>query len=195
MYTGITETTGEITAVESAGEGRRLEITADVFDDIEEGDSICVSGVCLTAETVGDGSITCFAAEETLDRSWFSDIAEGDLVNLERPLQPNDGMGGHIVEGHVEASAEIVAIEDLDEGWNFTVAKPAALDNYIVEKGYITLEGMSLTVTDVDADRFSVTIIPETYDRSNLSQKNVGDEVNLETDVVARYVEGMIEDA
>ncbi|QLG49957.1 riboflavin synthase [Natrinema halophilum] len=193
MYTGIAETSGEVTAVESAGEGRRIQIRADIFDDIEAGDSICVSGVCLTAETVTDGAISCFAAAETLERSWFSDLESGDHVNLERPLQPDDRMGGHIVEGHVEASGEILDISELEEGWDFVISKPSGLDSYIVEKGYITIEGMSLTVTDVDADRFSVTIIPETHNRSNLSEKDEGDNVNLETDVVARYVEGMVQ--
>ena len=101
-------------------------------------------------------------------------------------------MGGHVVEGHVETSVEIRAFEALEEGWNLTLEKPAELDRYVVEKGYAAVEGMSLTVTDVDDDTFSVTIIPETYDISNLSTKEVGDEVNVETDVVARYVENVV---
>lgn len=194
MYTGIVETTGEVTDVNEAGEGKRLVLEAeDVFDGLEVGDSISVSGVCLTAEEVGDGEIECFAAEETVERSWFSDVSEGDLVNLERPLRPDDRMGGHIVEGHVEASAEIREFEELEEGWNLTLEKPEDLEQYVVEKGYATIEGMSLTVTDVSDETFSVTIIPETYEISNLSNKAVGDEVNVETDVVARYVESITE--
>ena len=196
MYTGIVEDTGTVTDVSAAGEGLRLVLGArDVLDDLGVGDSISVSGVCLTAEEVGDGEIECFTAEETIERSWFSDVSEGDEVNLERPLQPNDRMGGHIVEGHVETSVEIRDFEELEEGWNLTLEKPEGLEQYVVEKGYATIEGMSLTVTDVSDETFSVTIIPETYSISNLSEKEVGDEVNLETDVVARYVESITESA
>ncbi|MFA9504250.1 riboflavin synthase [Natrinema sp. H-ect1] len=193
MYTGIAETTGKVAEVTDAGEGRRLVISADgVFDDLSVGDSISISGVCLTVEEVGGGEIECFAAEETLERSWFSELAAGQSVTLERPLQPSDRMGGHIVEGHVEDTAEILDIEELDEGWNLTLKKPADLSQYIVEKGYITIEGMSLTVTGVEDDSFSVTIIPETWNISNLSEKSTGDHVNIETDVVARYVENIV---
>lgn len=194
MYTGIVETAGTVADVSDAGEGLRLVLEAeDVFEGLEVGDSISVSGVCLTAEEVRDGKIECFAAEETIERSWFDDVSEGDLVNLERPLRPDDRMGGHMVEGHIETSVAIREFEELEEGWNLTLDKPTDVAQYVVEKGYITLEGMSLTVTDVSDETFSVTIIPETYSISNLSSKEVGDEVNIETDVVARYVESITE--
>lgn len=190
MYTGIVEETAEITSVRQSGEGKELTIHSTWgAQELSRGDSISVSGVCLTAEELTDSEFRCFAAEETLERSWLSGAKEGDLVNLELPLKPEDRMGGHIVEGHVEATATILDIESLEEGWNFTVQRPESIDQYIVEKGYVGFEGMSLTVTETTRETFSVTIIPETWERSNLDAKDEGDEVNVETDIVARYIE------
>lgn len=190
MFTGLVEETGEIVSTEDSGEGKRIELSADtVFEDAEVGDSISVSGACLTVEEFTDEGVEIFLAEETLERSWFSEISEGDEVNLERSLTPEDRMGGHYVQGHVDSTAEILEIEELEEGWNFTFSLPGNISRYIVEKGFVAVEGISLTVAGIDGDSFSVTIIPETWKKTNLSERGEGDKVNIEADVMAKYAE------
>jgi riboflavin synthase len=194
MFTGLVEETGQVTNVEDAGEGKRVIIEADkVLEDISEGDSIDVSGACLTVEEFNEGSFSLFLAEETLDRTWFSSIREGDTVNLERSLTPQDRMGGHYVQGHVDDYSEIRSIEDLEEGWNFEFELTEKVSDHVVEKGFIAVEGISLTVTEVDEESFSVTIIPETWKKTNLSEKNERDQVNLEADIMAKYAEKAVQ--
>lgn len=193
MFTGLVEETGTVAEIESAGSGKRVTITADtVYGDADVGDSISVCGVCLTVEALEDDRAEFFVANETFERTWFSRVDVGTQVNLERCLTPTDRMGGHIVQGHVDATTEIRAIEELESEWQFTFEKPAELSEYVVEKGFIAIEGMSLTITHLDDETFSVMIIPETYNVSNLSEKAVGDRVNLEVDVVAKYVESVV---
>lgn len=190
MFTGLVEETGSIESISSAGEGKRVEISADkVFEDVEIGDSIDVSGACLTVEEFTQKGVQIFLAEETLDRTWFSDLEEGDEVNLERSLTPEDRMGGHYVQGHVDEVSEILEIEELEEGWNIRFSTPEELGKYIVEKGFIAIDGISLTITEVDEGGFSVTIIPESWRKTNLSQLEEGDGVNIEVDVMAKYAE------
>lgn len=190
MFTGLVEETGKVVSVEEAGEGKRIEIEAQqVFEDAEIGDSINVSGACLTIEGFTERGVKIFLAEETLEKTWFSNIRKGNKVNLERSLTPNDRMGGHYVQGHVDATTEIVEIEELEEGWNFYFSLPAELEQYIVGKGFIAVEGISLTVAGIDEEKFSITIIPETWKKTNLSGKKEGDRVNLEIDVMAKYAE------
>lgn len=194
MFTGLVEETGEITETEKAGEGLRITLKADkVFEDASEGDSINVSGACLTLEKIEGSEARIFLAEETLDRTWFSDLEAGDTVNLERSLTPQDRMGGHYVQGHVDTVAEIKEVEELEEGWNFSFGKPEALESYVVEKSFISVDGISLTVTSVSEDSFSVTIIPETWKKTNLSDKNSGDQINIEGDIMAKFVEKNLE--
>lgn len=189
MFTGLVEETGSIEDKSDAGEGKRIEITADrVFEDAGVGDSINVSGACLTVEEFTENGVQIFLAEETLERTWFSGLEEGDEVNLERSLTPDDRMGGHYVQGHVDAVSGIKDIEELEEGWNFTFSTPEEVEEYIVEKGFIAVEGISLTVTEVE-DGFSVTVIPETWKKTNLSELEEGDRVNVEADVMAKYAE------
>lgn len=190
MFTGLVEETGSTEAISDAGEGKRIEISAaKVFEDVEIGDSINVSGACLTVEEFTEDGVKIFLAEETLDRTWFSDLEEGDELNLERSLTPNDRMGGHYVQGHVDSVSEVLEIEELEEGWNFTFSTPENIEEYIVEKGFIAIDGISLTVTEVDDRSFSVTIIPESWNKTNLSGLSEGDEVNIEADVMAKYAE------
>lgn len=190
MFTGLVEETGTVEKIKDAGEGGRIEISAEeVFEDAEIGDSINVSGACLTVEEFTEAGVKIFLAEETLDRTWFSELEEGDEVNLERSLTPNDRMGGHYVQGHVDSVSEILEIEELEEGWNFTFSIPENAEEYIVEKGFIAIDGVSLTVTEVDEESFSVTIIPESWNKTNLSQVSEGDQVNIEADVMAKYAE------
>ena len=190
MFTGLVEETGSIETISGAGEGKRIEISADtVFEDAEIGDSINVSGACLTVEEFTENGVQIFLAEETLDRTWFSELEEGDKVNLERSLTPEDRMGGHYVQGHVDAVSKIREVEELEEGWNFTFSMPESIEKYIVEKGFITIDGISLTVTEVGQESFSVTIIPESWQKTNLSGLSEGDGVNIEADVMAKYAE------
>ncbi|MFB6242219.1 MAG: riboflavin synthase [Candidatus Nanosalina sp.] len=191
MFTGIIEDTAEVSSIEDAGEGKRMVLQgSEAVEETLPGGSVSVSGACLTVESSGDEPVF-FLAEETLEKTWFDRLEEGDLLNIERPLTPEDRMGGHVVQGHVEAAVEVTDIDELEKGWNLSFEKPETLDPYIVEKGFIAVEGISLTVTEVAETRFSVTVIPETWEATSLSEVEEGDRVNLETDVMARYMEKM----
>ena len=195
MFTGIVEATGEVRAVEDTADGRRLRIGTE-FADLSHGQSISVSGACLTVEEHVPGEwFSVFLAEETIDRTFFEDVAEGDGVNLERAMPADGRFDGHIVQGHVDATATIEEIERVggeDGDWRFTFSLPADIERYVVEKGSITVDGISLTVAERRDDEFDVAIIPTTYDVTTLSNKSVGDRVHLEVDVVAKYVERMV---
>jgi riboflavin synthase len=194
MFTGIIEEKVQVKEVEDAGEGLRISVTRpDTLEEVSEGESISVSGTCLTVEEFQGDALKFFLAEETLEKTWFSEISEEDLLNFERAMTPEDRMGGHIVQGHVETTAEVLEVEELEEGWNFTFGKPQELENLLVEKGFVAVEGISLTVTEVAEDSFSVTVIPETWERTNLSGKTEGDSVNLEPDMMAKYVQKNME--
>jgi riboflavin synthase len=195
MFTGIVEATGEIRAVEDTEDGRRLRIGTD-FSDLSHGQSISVSGVCLTVEEHEDGEwFSVFLAEETISRTYFGAVSEGDLVNLERAMPADGRFDGHIVQGHVDGTATVEGIEQVggDDGdWRFTFSLPTDVERYVVEKGSITVDGTSLTVADRDEETMAIAIIPTTYDVTTLSEKDVGDPVHLEVDVVAKYVEQML---
>ncbi|WP_254273236.1 riboflavin synthase [Haloarcula marina] len=189
MFTGIVEATGEVQAVVDDEGGRRVRVGAP-FEGLAHGQSISVSGACLTVEDFADGEwFEVFLARETLARTYFDDLSEGDGVNLERAMPADGRFDGHIVQGHVDATAEVVGIEREGEDWTFTFSLPDAQRDYLVEKGSITVDGISLTVAARDEDGFDVAIIPTTYEETTLSAKSVGDPVHLEVDVVAKYVE------
>jgi len=189
MFTGIVEATGEVQAVIDDEGGRRMRIGAP-FEELDQGQSISVSGVCLTVEKSADGEwFEVFLARETLARTFFDDLDGGDQVNLERAMPADGRFDGHIVQGHVDTTAEIVGIEQEGEDWTFTFSLPEAHRDYLVEKGSITVDGISLTIADRRPDEFDVAIIPTTYAETTLSEKSVGDPVHLEVDVVAKYVE------
>ena len=192
MFTGIVEETGEIVDVTRSDEGRRLRI-ATSFDGLSQGASISVSGACLTVEAFGDGWFSVFLATETLDRTYLGDLAVGDQVNLERAMAADDRFDGHVVQGHVDGTAEVVGGQRIGDDWQFTFSLPDALAGYVVEKGSIAVDGISLTVAALDGEQFAVAIIPETYDVTTLSEKSPGDPVHLEVDVVAKYVESLVE--
>ena len=184
----------QVKDVEDAGEGKRVSVERPEFlENISEGESISVSGTCLTVESFHDNIVKFFLAAETLEKTWFPEISEGSQLNIEKSLKPEDRMGGHIVQGHVETTAKILEIEELEEGWNFKFEKPAGLENLLVHKGFIAVEGISLTVTEIGEKSFSVTVIPETRERTNFSEKNEGDPVNLEPDMMAKYVQKNLE--
>lgn len=185
MFTGIVEELGTV----QSRVGGRLRIGArTVLDDVSTGASIAVNGVCLTVVAFGDDWWEADVVEETYARSALGSLEPGDPVNLERPVQVSDRLGGHIVQGHVDAVGVIAeAAPDL------RVTIPDDLLRYVVEKGSITIDGVSLTVAAVHADGFSIAVIPHTAEVTTLGHKTVGDEVNIELDVIAKYVESLLD--
>ncbi|MCP2328592.1 riboflavin synthase [Hamadaea flava] len=193
MFTGIVEELGEVVELTWKGEGARLAIKGPVVtSDAGHGDSIAVNGVCLTVvENLGD-VFTTEVMKESFDRSALGGLQVGDRVNLERAVKVSDRLGGHIVQGHVDGVATITerVPGDLWEIVRFTL--PEDLSRYLVEKGSITVDGISLTVTEISEDAFAVSLIPTTLEVTTLGRKGVGDQVNLEVDVIAKYVEKMV---
>ncbi|GLZ03565.1 riboflavin synthase subunit alpha [Actinomadura sp. NBRC 104412] len=193
MFTGIVEELGEIVAIESAGDSARLTVRGPlVTQDAVHGASIAVNGVCLTVVEVKDGTFTADVIKETLAKSSLGALEPGSRVNLERPVRLQDRLGGHLVQGHVDGVGTILSREP-GERWDVvTISLPAELSRYLVDKGSITVDGISLTVVEAGADRFSVALIPTTLALTTLGHKTTGDPVNLEVDVVAKYVERML---
>jgi riboflavin synthase len=194
MFTGIVEGTGEIASVEANEEGRRLRIRTDLdFEDLHQGQSISVSGVCLTVEAFDDGWFEVFLAAETVEKTYLGDLGVDDVVNIERAMPADGRFDGHLVQGHVDGTTRVEAIERVGDDWRFTFSLPADHTQYVVSKGSVTLDGISLTVAERRAEEFDVAIIPTTYDVTTLASKSVGDRVHLEVDVVAKYVERMLD--
>jgi riboflavin synthase len=194
MFTGIVEETGEVVSVEDSDAGRRLRV-ATTFTDLQAGQSISVDGACLTVEEYDPGEwFSVFLASETVTRTHFEAVAEGDRVNLELAMPADDRFDGHVVQGHVDDTTEIVDVERIGEDWAYTFALPPGLAQYVVEKGSIALDGISLTVARLDdeAGTFSVAIVPTTYHETTLSERGPGDDVHVEVDVFAKYVERML---
>lgn len=194
MFTGIIEELGTVEAIEPRSTGSRLRIRAPlVCSDTKEGDSICVSGVCLTAVALRPGSFGADVSPETLTRTSLKLAKVGAAVNLERALLPTTRLGGHIVQGHVDGVGEIVSIDLLgDDNWLLKVRAPKELDRYLAFKGSVAIDGISLTVAAIENCEISVAVIPHTYAHTTLTQRKPGDPVNLETDVLAKYVEKML---
>jgi riboflavin synthase len=189
MFTGIIEELGTVTAC-----GTRLVVNCTtVLEDAHEGSSIAVNGVCLTALDLKRDSFAADLAPETLARTNLGDLRAGSRVNLERPVTPATRLSGHIVQGHVDATGELIALEELRDGnWWLKVRVPQALDRYLVHKGSIAIDGISLTVATLDADLLGVTIIPHTYVSTTLGSRRAGERVNLEVDVLAKHVEKLL---
>ena len=194
MFTGIVVETGTVAELAPTEGGRRLRLRADVvMDGLALGDSVAVNGVCLTVTGLGDDAFAVEAVPETLARSNLGDLAVGSLANLERPLRADGRFDGHIVQGHVDAVGTIVGIEAEGDSRRLRVEADTDLLRYVVEKGSITVDGVSLTVTAADADAFEFVLIPHTLDVTVFGQRQVGDRVNLEVDVLAKYVERILE--
>ncbi|RDG35199.1 riboflavin synthase [Streptomyces corynorhini] len=193
MFTGIIEELGEVTAVENLGDASRFRLRGPlVTEGAGHGDSIAVNGVCLTVVDHGDGEFTADVMAETLNRSSLGALATGSRVNLERPMAVGGRLGGHIVQGHVDGTGTVVA-RTPSEHWEIVkVSLPAALSRYVVEKGSITVDGVSLTVVEAGADYFTISLIPTTLALTTLGIKGPGDPVNLEVDVIAKYVERLL---
>jgi riboflavin synthase len=192
MFTGIVEGTGEVVGVDAAEDGRRLRIRHG-FDAVEHGQSISVSGVCLTVERFEDDWFEVFLASETVAKTYLGTVGVGDAVNLERAMPADGRFDGHIVQGHVDGVATVEAVERVGDDWEFTFALPPNLGRYVVAKGSIALDGISLTVADRGEESITVAIIPTTYDLTTLSAKEPGDPVHVEVDVVAKYVERLVD--
>jgi riboflavin synthase len=193
MFTGIVEELGTVERVEDQGDAVRLTIrAASVLDDVRLGDSIAVNGCCLTVADRADHVWTADLMQETLDQTSLRGARPGDRVNLERAVTPTTRLGGHIVQGHVDAVGEIVS-RTPSEHWEVVeIAMPRELARYVVDKGSITVDGVSLTVVEAGEDRFTVSLIPETLARTTLGHRQTGERVNLETDVIARHVERLL---
>ncbi|MDT0545381.1 MULTISPECIES: riboflavin synthase [Streptomyces] len=193
MFTGIVEELGEIVAVENLGDASRFLVSGPVVTEgAKHGDSIAVNGVCLTVVDTEDGRFSADVMAETLNRSSLGALAVGSRVNLERPMALGGRLGGHLVQGHVDGTGTIVEREP-SEHWEIVkVSLPAELSRYVVEKGSITVDGISLTVVDAGPDYFTVSLIPTTLDLTTLGVKQAGDPVNLEVDVLAKYVERLL---
>jgi len=195
MFTGIVEEIGHIARIQQRDENRRITITADrVAKELKTGDSVSVSGVCLTALDIQPTSFGADLAPETWERTSFSRILEGALVNLELPMRSDGRFGGHIVQGHVDGVGKLISFDRIadSQNWWLEIELPAAVEKYAVYKGSITIEGISLTVAKLEANRCTVAIIPHTVEMTNLHSLKPGDPVNLEADLIAKYVEKMM---
>jgi riboflavin synthase len=196
MFTGIIEELGTVEAVEKQNDAIRLSIrAATVLEGTGLGDSIAVNGCCLTVVTVDDGVWTADVMQESLDKTSIGDVRPGDIVNLERAVTADKRLGGHIVQGHVDAVGTVVS-RTPSEHWEVVELEvPGGLTRYLVDKGSITIDGVSLTVVETHDNRFTVSLIPETLARTTLGTRQPGDRVNLEVDVIAKHVEKLLTSA
>ncbi|WP_458207013.1 riboflavin synthase [Haladaptatus sp. NG-SE-30] len=193
MFTGIVAEAGEVRRVEATEGGRRLTIAADeILSDVEHGASISVNGACLTVEGFDEETFEVFLASETVEKTYLGEVEEGDAVNLERALRADARLDGHFVQGHVDTTTEVVDVRQVGEDWEYEFAIPGGYGQYIVDKGSVALDGISLTVADRRDDTFTVAIIPTTRNLTNLSEKEPGDPVHLEVDVLAKYAERLL---
>jgi riboflavin synthase len=194
MFTGIIEEVGEVVALIDTGDFLMISVSGKgVFDDLRIGSSIALNGVCLTVRTIGANVFSAEMSRETLDRTSLGSLARRSIVNLERPMRADARFGGHIVQGHVDGLGRIAAFNREGDAWDLSVEYPASAARYIVEKGSIAVDGISLTVALLQGpQRFSVAIIPHTFENTNLKAAKTGDPVNLEFDVVAKYVENLL---
>ena len=195
MFTGIVEEVGCVTKIEQRGQNRRITITGEKTPkELGTGNSVAVSGVCLTALDIKPGSFSADLAPETWVRTSFSRIHEGALVNLELPMQADGRFGGHIVQGHVDGVGKLISLDRIadSENWWLHIELPEEVEKYTVYKGSISIEGISLTVAKLEKNRCTIAIIPHTVERTNLHSLKSGDALNLEADLIAKYVEKMM---
>ena len=192
MFTGLVADLGTVTAVDATADGVRLAVRTALAPEISEGDSVAVNGVCLTATAIADGRFSADVMHETLRRSSLAGVAEGAAVNLELPLRASDRLGGHVVQGHVDGLGTITGVTEDGFARVVEISAPPETLRYVVEKGSIAVDGISLTVASVTDVAFSVSLIPENLERTNLCAAAPGQPVNLEFDVLAKYVEKLV---
>ncbi len=189
MFTGLVQELGTVDDVARSSDGVRLRVSAPLAESLRQGDSIAVNGVCLTAAQVSNHSFSAQVMNETLNRSSLGSVLPGSRVNLELPLRAGDPLGGHIVQGHVDGLGRVAGLEEDGFSRRMRIEADPDVLRYVVVKGSITVDGVSLTVVEVDDRSFTVSLIPETLHRTNLGAAQAGAPVNLEVDVLAKYVE------
>ncbi len=192
MFTGLVAEIGKVEHLERDGDGARIRIATELASEIEAGDSVAVNGVCLTVAEVAGTAFEADVANQTLKLSSLGPLQVGDGVNLELALRPSDRMGGHIVQGHVDGTGEIATSRDDGIARRVEISIPAEMRRFVVERGSVTLDGVSLTVAEMTEDGFQVSLIPETLERTTLGEAARGMRVNIELDVIARYVESLM---
>lgn len=194
MFTGIIEAVGQLSAINSSAGGARVSINTAALDlsDVKLGDSIATNGICLTVVALDNTSFSADVSSETLTRTGLAHYKIGDSVNLEKAMLPTTRFGGHMVSGHVDAVSEISAIEHKGNSIDYWLTMPEELSPYIAEKGSITIDGTSLTVNSLSDDKFRLTIVPHTTDQTIINKYQVGTKVNLEVDLIARYIERLL---
>jgi len=193
VFTGIIEELGAVRSVEMRGEDARVVIEARIVtEDAKEGDSIAVNGVCLTALDVRQDSFAADCSRETLERSTLGRLRPGAPVNLERAVTPATRLGGHIVQGHVDARGRFLSATEHGGSWTVRIAYPPEIARYLVFKGSIAVEGISLTIAELTDEHFEIAVIPKTWEVTNFSHLRPNDEVNVEADIIAKYVERML---
>ncbi len=193
MFTGLIETVGELVSIERRGASGSLTVkTALPLDEIRIGDSIAINGACLTVVRKGGGAVTFDVSPETIDRTAFKNLKSGSPLNMERAMRLSDRLDGHLVSGHVDCIATVIERREVAGNIVFSFRFPAEFAKYIAAKGSVAIDGISLTVNSVGPDSFSVNIIPHTASKTTLLQKRAGDEVNIETDLLCRYLERLL---
>lgn len=193
MFTGIIEELGTVRALTARSGGKKISIDAKItLEGIEVGSSIAVNGVCLTVTEMDNTSFSAYISQETLNTTTFGKLRVGEKVNLERPMRFSDRLGGHLVTGHVDATGYIRGVTRRGEVSIFTIEVPVHILPYIVPKGSVSVDGISLTVNDIKSNRFTVAIIPHTAQMTTLGFKKIGDSVNIETDIIGKYVERFV---
>jgi riboflavin synthase len=192
MFTGLIADVGTIERIDVAAQGARLRVSTRLTGELAEGDSIAVNGACLTAAAVGDGAFEADVTNQTLERTSLGPLDSGARVNLELALRPGDRIGGHLVQGHVDGTGTVADVAEDGFARRFTVETPEELRRYVVERGSVTVDGVSLTVAALGAAGFEVSLVPETLQRTTLGEAAPGRLVNLEVDVLARYVESLM---
>ncbi|TQO39063.1 riboflavin synthase alpha chain [Arenibacter algicola] len=193
MFTGIIETLGEVKKLEKEGGNLHITLSSNITQELKIDQSVAHNGVCLTVVKIAANQYTVTAIEETLEKTNLNDLLEGDLVNLERAMVLGSRLDGHIVQGHVDQTGECINIEEKDGSWFFTFSYDPKQNNVTIEKGSITIDGTSLTVVDSQKSSFSVAIIPYTYEHTRFGSYTIGTRVNLEFDVIGKYVSRLLE--
>jgi riboflavin synthase len=192
VFTGLVQGVGTIAALEVTDAGARLQIETPLVAELSAGDSIAVNGVCLSAASLENGSFVADAMNETLSRTSLGGLGPGASVNLELPVRASDRLGGHLVQGHVDGVGQVGAVDSDGFARRVRIEAPPSVLRYVIEKGSIAVDGVSLTVAEIDERSFTVSLIPETLQRTNLGHARAGDTVNLEVDVLAKYVEKLM---
>ncbi len=193
MFTGIVESVGEVAAVQDLGGGRRVSVRADFASDLHEDQSICISGACHTVVGLSDSTFDVISVEETLLKTNLGELGPGSAVNLERSITPASRLDGHIVQGHVDATGRIVSVEEQTSSWMYTISFEDRFARYLIPTGSIAVDGISLTVARLQDRSFTVAIIPYTYEHTTVRDWKTGGRVNLEFDVIGKYVARFLE--